>query len=223
MPKLTDYARKGFNRRRRPWESAELPEWWDAAVWVAAGGVVVVLVLSALLGGGGRTSGASGDSGARPYPVQTLGARPTEGAGASPSPGGTGSTAPAPSVPAGEQVKDFTATAAVQVPVTGGGTTVVPAGARNVALAAARATATGNWSGIPFSGTGRPTGSATGAAGRPARQAAVSGLTVADPAVTGNSEYRFSATITGAGGAKPSVVPITVERDVSGYAVRVGP
>ncbi|QKG23354.1 hypothetical protein [Actinomadura verrucosospora] len=222
MPKLTDYARKGYNRRRRPWESAELPEWWDAAVWVAGGGIVVVLVLSALLGGGGgRTSSASGDSGARPYPVQTLGSRPTEGTGASPSPGGTGSAAPP--VPAGEQVKDFTATAAVQVPVTGGGTTVVPAGARNVALAAARATATGDWSGIPFSGTGRPTRPATGAAGRPARQAAVSRLTVADPAVTGNSEYRFSATITGAGGAQPSVVPITVERDESGYAVRVGP
>ncbi|GAA1832477.1 hypothetical protein [Actinomadura chokoriensis] len=225
MPKLTDYARKGFQRRRPPWKRVELPEWWDVAVWVAGGGVVAVIVLSAVLNGGGASGTVPGDAGARPYPVQTLGSRLTDGPGAVPSgdlpappSSSTAAAAPAPAGPVGKPVKDFTATAAVRIPVTGGGTTVVPVGARNVALAAAIATTTGDWSGIPFTGPGRPTVSAS----RHGLGGSVARLTVADPAVTGNSAYRFSATIDDAGGAEPSAVPITVERNESGYAIRYG-
>ncbi|MFF5259910.1 hypothetical protein ACFY4C_13260 [Actinomadura viridis] len=230
MPKITDYVRAGFRRRRRPWHHTELPEWWDVAVWVGGVGVIALLVLSVLFGRDEPSGGpAAGGGGAPRYVVQTLDPR---GPSAAPGPGGGAPTAPtgsvptgstptgsvptgsAPTAPAGVSAKDFTASAAVRVPVTGGGTTVVPAGARNVASAAARATATGNWAGIPFIGPARPPAA-------PARPGSVVGtLTVADPTVTGNDQYRFSATIARDGSARPDLVQITVGRGPSGYAIR---
>ncbi|GAA3973887.1 hypothetical protein GCM10023085_65480 [Actinomadura viridis] len=218
MPKITDYVRAGFRRRRRPWHHTELPEWWDVAVWVGGVGVIALLVLSALFERDDPSAGpAAGGGGAPRYVVQTLDPR---GPSATPGPGGGGaSTAPTGSpptgsAPAGVSAKDFTASAAVRVPVTGGGTTVVPAGARNVAAAAARATATGDWAGIPFIGAARPPAA-------PARPGSVVGtLTVADPTVTGNDQYRFSATIARDGTARPEAVQITVGRGPSGYAIR---
>ncbi|GAA2404307.1 hypothetical protein GCM10010191_10040 [Actinomadura vinacea] len=216
MPKVTDYVREGFRRRQRPWDRTELPEWWDVAIWFAVGGVVLMLVAGAALGRGKSSGG--GTAGAEPprYTVQTLDPR---GSGAAPgSPGATPSASAAPSrtPPAGVSAKDFTASAAMQVPVTSGGTTVVPAGARNVAMAAAKATATGNWNAIPFVGSARPS-----PARSPTPQGSVVGeITVADPSVTGNSQYRFSATITHGGQAAPYVVRILVERNQSGYAIR---
>jgi hypothetical protein len=215
MPKVTDYVREGFRRRQRPWDRAELPEWWDVAVWVGGIAVVAVLVVSAVAGGGGSSDTSSAGDGGQRYAVQTL--VPESGA-VSAEPGApTAPTAPAvpsPTASAPVQSNDFSASAAVQVPVTGGGTTVVPAGARNVALAAATAAATGDWQGIPF------TGEAQAPAPSAPRGTLVGQVTVADPAVTGNSRYEFSATIQQAGTAQRSALHIVVERDTSGYAVR---
>ncbi|GAA4096760.1 hypothetical protein [Actinomadura miaoliensis] len=216
MPKLTDYVRAGYRRRQRPWDRTELPEWWDVAVWVAVGGIVMMLAVGAVVGRGESSGGATTGSKPPPYAVETLnprGSGTTPGAASAPS---TTSTAPSQTPPAGVSAKDFTASAAMSVPVTGGGTTVVPAGARNVAMAAAKATATGDWTGIPFVGAARPTPART-----PAPPGSVVGeITVTDPSVTGNSQYRFSATIRHGGTAKTHVVEILVERDESGYAIR---
>jgi hypothetical protein len=214
MPKLTDYARQGF-RRRRLFQDTELPEWWSIAVWAGVGGVVLMLVVSAVFDRGGSSGSATTGGEAPRYQVQTLDPRSLS---ISPSPGGatpTASASPSQVLPTGVSPKDFTATAPAKVAVTGGGTTVVPAGALNLASAAATATVTGNWKGIPFIGAARP----SPAKSMP-RGSAVQGITVADPAQTGNSQYVFSATITHAGGARPDVVEVLVEPDGDGYAMR---
>lgn len=209
---MTDYVREGFRRRQRPWDRTELPEWWDVAVWVAAVGVIAVLIFSAAAGGSGSSGTSAHDDGGSHYAVQTLSPQP---AAPSTAPGvPTGPAEPSPTEPAPAGSHDFSASAAVRVPVTGGGATVVPTGARDVALAAARAAATGDWRGIPFVGQARPP------ATRAPRGTLVGQVTVADPAVTGNSRYEFSATVQQAGTAKRSVVQIVVERGTSGYAIR---
>lgn len=222
MPKMTDYVREGFKRRRRPWDRAELPEWWDLVGWVGLAGVVAALVFGAIFSTGGSGGDGTEDAGAPRYSAQTLNPYTP-----SPAPSASGSTAttpaetsPAPGAgpPQGVETKDFTATAAAQVPLIRGGTAVVPAGARNVAVAAARAQATGDWAGIPFVGPKR----LPAASMKANPQGSVIGeVTVTDPSVTGNTQYLFSATITRGGGAKPYVVQIAVERDRSGYAIRV--
>jgi hypothetical protein len=212
MPKMTDYVREGFRRRQRPWDRTELPEWWDVAVWTAAVGVIAVLVFSAAAGRGGSSGTAAQNDRGASYAVQTLGPQTPAASTALGVPAAPAEPTPTDSAPVG--FHDFSASAAVRVPVTGGGTTVVPAGARNVALAAARAATTGDWRGIPLVGKARP----------PAAQAPTRSLlgqfTVADPAVTGNSRYEFSATFQEAGTAQRSVVQIVVERATSGYAIR---
>lgn len=212
MPKLTDYVREGFKRRARPWDRAELPEWWDLAMWAGLAGVILMLVVGALLDRGGTDRPPGGTAGGMPpYAVQSLNPYASAGSGTRPGPrppAGTGTASPMTST-------DFAATAPARVQVTGGGTTVVPAGARNVALAAARATATGDWSGIPYIGTGRPPKAKKTPAG-----SVVGALTVADPATTGNAQYLFSATVRHGAAARPYLVRIAVERGVSGYAVR---
>ncbi|WP_433477223.1 hypothetical protein ACQPZP_09310 [Spirillospora sp. CA-142024] len=212
MPKLTDYARQGFRRRRLLRES-ELPEWWNIAVWAGVGGIVLMLVAGAVFSGDDSAGTTTAQSQAPRYQVQTLDPR---GLSASPSPGSTtpGAT-PTQVLPTGPSAKNFTATAATKIPMTGGGTTVVPAGALNAAMAAAQAAVTGNWKDVPLVGATRP----------PAKKAmpqgsVVKGISVTDPSMTGNSQYRFSATITHAGGARPDVVELLVEPDGSGYAVR---
>ncbi|GAA4375305.1 hypothetical protein GCM10023088_32500 [Actinomadura verrucosospora] len=216
MPKMTDYARQGF-RRRRLFQDTELPEWWNIAVWAGVGGIVLMLAVSAVLDRGDSSGAPTAGRQAPSYQVQTLDPRTlTE----SPSPGETPSTSASPSqvLPTGASANDFTATAAAKVPVTGGGTTVVPAGALNLATAAASATVSGNWKGIPFIGAARPSPAKKGMA----PGSAVQGITVADPTRTGNSQYLFSATITRPGGARPEVVQLLVEPDERGYALRAG-
>ncbi|WP_141578176.1 hypothetical protein [Actinomadura sp. WMMA1423] len=217
MPKLTDYARQGFRRRRLAKET-ELPEWWNIAVWAGVGGIVLMLVVGAVLDRGDSSGAATAANQAPRYPVQTLDPRALS---ASPTPDDTTPTAPAgPSqaLPTGVSAKDFTATAAARVLMTGGGATVVPAGALNVASAAAKATVSGDWKGIPFIGTARPSPAKV----RMPPGSAVKGITVADPTRTGNSQYLFSATITHPGGARPDVVDLLVEPDGDGYAMRAG-
>jgi hypothetical protein len=208
---MTDYVREGFKRRRRPWDRTELPEWWNLVIWVALAGVIAIVLLDAVFG----PDGASGPDTAAPppYPVQSL--NPYASSSASDGSASAAPTADPGGPPADVPGTDFAATAAVQVPVTGGGLAAVPAGARNVALAAAKATATGDWTGIPFIGAARPPTT------RRTPQGAVIGEpTVADPGVTGNSQYLFSAKITYGGGAKRYLARIAVELGQSGYGVR---
>ncbi|MEV0662583.1 hypothetical protein ACIBI3_22970 [Actinomadura luteofluorescens] len=215
MPKMTDYARKGF-RRRRLFQDTDLPEWWNIAVWAGVCGIVLMLAVSAVLDHGESSGTPTTGREVPRYQVQTLDPRSLT---ASPSPGAetpTASGAPSQVLPTGVSANDFTATAAAKAPVTGGGTTVVPAGALNLATAAARATVSGNWKGIPFIGTARPSSAKKGMP----RGSAVQGITVADPSRTGNSQYLFSATIKGPGGARPEVVELLVEPDGRGYALR---
>ncbi|MEV0405838.1 hypothetical protein [Actinoallomurus sp. NPDC050550] len=213
MPKMTDYVREGFNRRRRPWHRAELPEWWNLAVWVGLAGIGGMLLISALLDPGGSTD--TPDATQPPaYSVQKINPYATPSAS-----GGSAAGTPTPdaSSPAqGGPTEDFASTAAVQVPKAGGGTAVVPAGARNVALAAAKAAATGDWTGIPFIGRARPPKA------RRTPQGSVGQLTVTDPAITGNAQYLFSATITHGAPDKAYQYRIAVESDQSGYAIHAG-
>jgi len=200
MAKMTDYVREGFGKRRRPWSNTDLPEWWDLAVWVALAGAVGAVVISVALGGG-FSGKATQTQSAPQYKVQTL------------NPFASPSASPTTSVPSTFSATDFSATAAVQVAITGGGTTVVPAGAHNVALAAARAAATGDWTGIPLLGKHR--------AGRRTPDGTVIGdVTVADPAVTGSGSYLFSAKISHHGTTRPYLVQIAVEQSASGYGIR---
>ena len=218
MAKLTDYVRKGYRRRQRPWEATELPEWWGLATWIGAACVVVMLVVSALLARGETATGAeAGDAEAPRYPVETLNPGMLTASPGSGSPGASSSAGarPSQSPPVELTAESFKATNAVRVAKSGGGSAIVPAGARNVALAAARATAIGDWSGIPFIGA-RPTPTRG-----PTPQGSVVGeLTVADPTVTGNSQYRFTAKITHGGGEKPYDLTIPVEWNGDGYAIR---
>ncbi|MCO6009159.1 hypothetical protein NE236_29735 [Actinoallomurus purpureus] len=213
MPKMTDYVREGFNRRRRPWHSAELPEWWNVAVWVALAGIGVMLLVSALLEPGESAGDTTGTARPPAYSVQKINpyATPSASEGSA-----AGTPTPDASSPPGDGPGgDFSATAAVQVPKAGGGTAVVPAGARNVALAAAKAAATGDWTGIPFIGRARPP-----KAPRTPQGSVIGQPTVTDPSITGNTQYLFSATITHGGAAKGYQYRVAVERDQSGYAVR---
>ncbi|WP_345361453.1 hypothetical protein [Actinoallomurus liliacearum] len=228
MPKMTDYVREGFNRRRGPWHRTELPEWWNLAVWVSLAAVGLILLLSALLEPDSSTDTTS-SSQPPAYSVQKINPYATpsassESTAGTPTPDASGSTgsgsaagtpAPGASGSTGSgSTGDFAATAAVQVPKVGGGTAVVPAGARNVASAAAKAAATGDWTGIPFIGRTRPP-----KAHRTPQGSVIGQLTVTDPAVTGNTLYLFSATITHGGAAKAYQYRVAVERDQSGYAV----
>jgi hypothetical protein len=88
---------------------------------------------------------------------------------------------------------------------------VVPAGARNLAQAAARAAATGDWNGIPL------TDRSSAGAVRTPEGSVVGDISVTDPAVTGNSVYLFGATIRHGPGEPPYRIKITVERTQSGY------
>lgn len=212
MPKMTDYVRKGFKKRRRLWEGGEVPEWWDIAVWVSLAGVIAIIVISVLTesGGGGTAAGSP-----PPYHVQSLNpyAQPTPTASSVTS-SGTPSAQPSGSAPDSPS-SDFSATAAVQVAMTGGGgTAIVPAGARNVALAAAKAEATGDWKGIPFVGVSRPP-----AAARTPQGTVTGEITVENPSVTGNGSYLFSTTITHGPGTKSFLVQIAVQRMPTGYAI----
>lgn len=203
---MTDYVREGFRRRPRPWQRAELPEWWNIAIWAGVAGIVAILAAGALTGGESKTAAAGKP---RPYAPQTLDPR---GASAPPSTAGTPAPTASPAAPAS---RDFTDATPVQVRVTGGGTTVVPAGARNLALAAARAKANGALTGIPLAGAAPPTVAPAG----PAPGTAVADLTVADPAKTGNTRYRFAAKVKRAGG-RAHAVRILVEPSQDGYVVR---
>lgn len=206
MAKLTDYVREGFKRKRRPWDGGELPEWWSLATWAALAVVGGVLVLGVVTGDDRPANGQTPGS----FTVQTIdpatiGANPTGG-----DPEG-GTSAPAPSGSA-----DFGADGPVEVALTGAdGTTAVPAGARNVAMAAAQATAVGDWSGIPLA----PMATAPKAPATP--QGSVIGVvTVTDPAVTGTNTYLFTATVRHSPQRQPYLVQIYVERTAAGYAVR---
>lgn len=200
MPKLTDYVRQGFRKRRRVWNGGELPEWWDLLVWGALALVGVMLVVGAIFDGGSSEDTAR----RRPaYLVQTVNPYVTPSA-----------ADPVPSSTPGHSAADFAAAAPVQVAQTGGGTAIVPAGARDVASAAANAEATGSWSGIPLTGTTRPR-----AAHRTPHGRVIGTITVEDPTVTGNGSYVFSATITHGTAARSYLVKITVQRTPEGYAV----
>jgi hypothetical protein len=204
MPKMTDYVRQGFKRRPRPWSTTDLPEWWDTAVWIGVGGVIAVVLFTAVFDHSGDSTGSSAR---RPhYAVQAVNPYATPSASDSPAPS-PGTT------PSAFSSGDFTATAAVQVTLTGGGTAPVPAGARNVALAAAKATATGDWAGVPL--LGKPK-----AAARTPGGTVIGDVTVSNPSATGAGSYLFSATISKHGTANPYLVQIAVERTASGYAVR---
>lgn len=199
MPKLTDYVREGFRRRRRPWESAELPGWWQVLAWVALAAVCGILALSAISDRGSRSSAAQRRS---PYAVQTINPYPSV------------STAPSPSSTPGRSHADFTAGAPVQVAKTGGGMAVVPAGARNVALAAAKAEATGVWSDVPLIGGTTPSAAPQTPGGQ-----VIGDITVEDPATTGTGSYVFSAAITHDAVSRSYLARITVERSTQGYAL----
>jgi hypothetical protein len=209
MPKMTDYVREGFRRRQRPWQRVELPEWWNVAIWAGAAGIIAILLAGALNGGGSATTNSG--SNAPRYAPQTL--NPAS-ASAPPSSRSTPGPTASPSVPATAS-RDFTDSTAVQIAVTGGGATVVPAGARNLALAAARAAANGAWTGIPMAGAARPTAPPPA----PSPGTTVRHLTVEDPAVTGNTRYRFAALVRRTG-ARTHAVRILVEPDQDGYVVR---
>jgi hypothetical protein len=211
MAKMTDYVREGFKRRRRPWDRTELPEWWNLAVWFGLAGIVAMVALAAVFG----PDGAPGPNTAKPVPYSVQSLNPYSSSSASGGPAFAAPTAGSDSPSAGVSGTDFAATDPAQVPMTGGGRAVVPAGALNVALAAAKATATGDWTGIPFVGARRPA-----ATGRTPHGFVIGAVTVADPGVTGNSQYVFSATISHGGAAKPHLVKIAVELGQSGYAVR---
>jgi hypothetical protein len=218
MPKMTDYVREGFDKRRRPWESSELPEWWNLMVWVALAVIGAILLVSMLF-----TRGSSRHTEQSPhrYAVQTLNPYATPTAATSSAPAGPSGPATGPasgpaSPPAAFTAADFAATAPAQVPLTGGGSAVVPTGARNVGLAAAKAAATGDWTGIPLAGTAKPPKSA-----RTPQGLVIGQVTVTDPSVTGTNTYMFSATVSHDGGAKPYLVQITVERTSRGYAIRM--
>ncbi|OLT35465.1 hypothetical protein BJF79_32420 [Actinomadura sp. CNU-125] len=130
MPKMTDYVRAGFDRRRRPWDRAELPEWWDLVVWAGLAALIAMLLLGAVFGRDDASGAATGDDAG--FAVRTLNPHTFTPA---PTPSGDG-PASSGEPPGGD---DFTATAPCGTPMTGGGTAVVPAGARNAALAAAEA------------------------------------------------------------------------------------
>ncbi|TDC44462.1 hypothetical protein E1281_33925 [Actinomadura sp. KC345] len=218
MPKLTDYVRQGYRRRQRPWDRTELPEWWDVAIWVAAAAIIVMLVVSVVLSDDDAPAPRNAGGAPTSYPAETLNPRALASSGSeSAPPSGAASSSPKPPVELSPE--GFKATNAVQVPITGGdGTAIVPAGARNVATAAARAMAIGDWSGIPFVGTARP----SAPAGRTPQGSVIGEVTVMDPSTTGNSQYRFTAQITQGGNAKPREVRFAVEQDGAGYAIRVG-
>jgi hypothetical protein len=213
MPKMTDYVRQGFKRRQRPWDQAELPEWWNLVIWAALLAVVAAVAVGAVIDRGRPPEEVSGSS--RRYTVQTVNPY-------APSPTSTSTTSTAPTAPTAPAQgtdgtgMDFTATAAVQVRMTKGGTIPVPAGARDLAIAAARAMATGDWAGIPLIGAVTPSPAPPTPTG-----SVVGEVTVTDPRVTGNSRYLFSASIRHDPNAKPYPVEIAVERAGSGYAVRL--
>ncbi|URM98913.1 hypothetical protein LUW76_33820 [Actinomadura madurae] len=85
-----------------------------------------------------------------------------------------------------------------------------------MALAAAKATAIGDWTGVPMVGTARPS-----KAPRTPLGTVQDGITVADPAATGTGSYVFSAMIRHDAGARAYLVRITVERTPRGYAIRL--
>lgn len=211
MPKMTDYVREAFRRRERPWRRVELPEWWTIATWAGAAGIAAILVAGALTGG---SEGATKSGGAvHRFTPQTLDPRSATTAPSSTlSPTASPSAAPTSSASASV---DFTDSTPVQVRQTGGGTTVVPAGARNLALAAARAKVTGVWTGIPTTSAAHPAAPPPA----PSPDVAVGHLSVQDPAVTGNSRYRFTAKVKRAGG-RAHAVRILVEAGQGGYVVQ---
>ncbi|WP_395105143.1 hypothetical protein [Actinomadura sp. SCN-SB] len=211
MPKMTDHVRAGFKRRRRPWEAVELPEWWTLAIWAGLAGVVVALVVSGLAARGG-SGGATAGAGAVRYTIQPVNPHRVAPTREAASPEAAGADAPpgpsqAPRVPSHG---DFGATAPVRVPRTGGGMATIPAGAWNLALAAARAAATGDWTGVPVRGD-------AGGVVKSPEGSVVGTVTVEDPAVTGPGLHRFSATITHGPAEPPYRVAIDVERDRSGF------
>lgn len=214
MPRMTDYVRKGFNRRKRPWDQVDLPEWWGLATWAALFGLIAMVLIGAVLSEGERSGASEDTAGGAPRPaVQSI--NPYS---ASPSvvPESAAPTTPAstpqdPSPPSAAS-EGFAATGAVQVPMTGGGTAVVPAGARNVARAAAEAEATGVWTGIPLTAGGAPPKA------RPNPQGSVvAEVTVADPRVTGSNLYVFTAGVRRDPASRPVAVQIEVERGTTGY------
>jgi hypothetical protein len=211
MPKITDYVREGFKRRQRPWDRTELPEWWNIAVWAGVVVVVGAILLGAIFDSG--SSSGDADAGAPAYPVRTLNPYGTD---ASPDPSASAAASADPSADPSSAPADgdFTVTAAAQVPMTGGGTAVVPVGARNVASAAATAEATGDWAAIPFTGGAKRPGRARTPLG-----SVIGQTTVQDPAVTGNSQYVFTAKITRGGTAAAHYVQITVEFADGSYAI----
>lgn len=215
MAKMTDYVREGFDRRRRPWDGTELPEWWNLAVWVALAAVGAAIVFAALTDREGSAPAPEADGPSPRFSIQAM--NPYK---PSPTPGRTASGTPSPAASGlppspGEPGRDFTAIAPVQVRMAQGGTVPVPAGARDLALAAAKALATGDWTGIPLAGTATP-----GAAPKTPTGSVAGELTVTDPKVTGNTRYVFSTSIRHDPAARPYEVKISVERAGSGYAVR---
>lgn len=203
---MTDYVRQGFARRRRPWDPADLPGWWDLAVWTAVLLIIGALAASVVLDLVGREPERPARS-PRRYAVQTLNPY-AENAGPSSLPSSPGAQNPA-------TPDDFSASAAVRVPLTTGGR-----------RSFRRAPATWPWP------RPRPRRSATGRGPDGRYRAPVQGaphplgtvqdgITVADPAATGTGSYVFSAMIRHDAGARAYLVRITVERTPRGYAIRL--
>ncbi|WP_147425338.1 hypothetical protein [Bailinhaonella thermotolerans] len=206
MGNLTDAARKGFNKRKKPWHDFAMPNsWplWTVAAVVLFGGWMVYQVAFA----GHPQAPAQEIAVPPPPPVTAPATAPpaTVPPSAAPTPDGSGQGA------AGE--RDFTASSPVQVPVTGTDRRApVPQGALNVAKAAALATANGRWEGIPTAGTPAPPAD-------PAPQAALAGdVSVMDPAITGDGTYVFTLTLDpdAAGGRMPYQTKVTVQRGRQG-------
>ena len=112
MPKMTDYVREGYQKRRRPWESAELPEWWNLMVWVGLAMVGGILVIGMLLADG---SSPGVEQVPRKYAVQTLNPYAPTATPSAPETGPATGPAAAPAspgpVPTAFTAADFAATA----------------------------------------------------------------------------------------------------------------
>lgn len=136
MGNLTENASKRFRKSRR----VAVPEWYQSAQWFAVILIPVILMVSFV----------TNDN-----PVVAENQTQNDSAVQVLVPGGETSYADTTSSEdsTGEITSDAPATGSLRVSKPGGGTSIVPAEALEVAKAAGLASYTGNWIGVPVDGT----------------------------------------------------------------------
>jgi hypothetical protein len=196
MGRLTDTAREQISRNR---SKAEVPEWFGRVA------LVVAAVLG--LGMGFQILTNSGSTGTVAPPPTTLATTGTTGVGP------TATTTPRePSAAPSGVVADDGAT--VTVLSDAGGTTAVPAAAVSLATLIARATVTGDWSGVPV-----PAGFIPPATPIPAAGAVVLDTQLVAGATTDSDiTLRVRIDPSGSGTATPATKTVVVTRVNGGFS-----